>query len=317
MDQSSSHEKVRLALHVSEGYYLNDESQKQLARKLDISTATVSRLLQFARQEGIVQIRVCPPKDTLLGNQLQQVLGAWGVREVIVTPLGRATVGHAAARFFERQSKDGDMVVLDGGLSVRDFVSAIEPSTRRQLTIGHIATDPPSYEVSSYENMTHLAASCPQSTCVKLPYSKNRRLDSLFEHAHQRMLDANFVFLGVGPVLPKFTGGELLVHFGLETGSLHEENPDVQGISGYITFDSSGNEIVMPLLDKVMRRALNMLELRELSRASSRWVCMLASSETKVEPTLAALRGRMCNCLILDNELATELLRRLEDTADD
>ena len=61
-------------------YYEQDESQQEIARRLQVSRPTVSRLLARARQLGIVRIDVVPPTvDPGLGPRLRDRLGLLAV----------------------------------------------------------------------------------------------------------------------------------------------------------------------------------------------------------------------------------------------
>jgi len=61
-------------------YYQQDRSQEQIARELRVSRPTVSRLLARAREVGIVQIAIVPPKaDTTLAPALCDGLGLQSV----------------------------------------------------------------------------------------------------------------------------------------------------------------------------------------------------------------------------------------------
>ena len=56
-------DELRLMTKVSRLYYQQDLSQSQIARNLGLSQATISRLLQSARNEGIVRITVSAPNN--------------------------------------------------------------------------------------------------------------------------------------------------------------------------------------------------------------------------------------------------------------
>ena len=51
-------DKELLSIRVAELYYQLNNSQQEIASKLDISRPTVSRLLQYAKDKGYVQIKV-------------------------------------------------------------------------------------------------------------------------------------------------------------------------------------------------------------------------------------------------------------------
>ncbi len=54
-------------------HYLDGHSQIEVAKRMEVSTATVSRLLGLAREEGIVHIHVTDPgeADSLVTLRLQ------------------------------------------------------------------------------------------------------------------------------------------------------------------------------------------------------------------------------------------------------
>jgi DNA-binding transcriptional regulator LsrR (DeoR family) len=81
---------------VAKMHYIGDMSQVQIAKQLGLSTATISRLLQRARAEGIVRIEV---RDVLapdeLGAELARKLGLAQV-EVVDAPVSGALPALAA-----------------------------------------------------------------------------------------------------------------------------------------------------------------------------------------------------------------------------
>lgn len=58
-------EKQQLSIEAARLYYQSDYSQQQIAEQLNISRPTVSRLLQYAKEKGYVQIRVMDPFEDL------------------------------------------------------------------------------------------------------------------------------------------------------------------------------------------------------------------------------------------------------------
>ena len=62
-------EKLQKLAYVAQRYYLDDWKQSDIAKELGVSRPLVSRMLQEARELGVVKIMVCPPvtdADTLL-----------------------------------------------------------------------------------------------------------------------------------------------------------------------------------------------------------------------------------------------------------
>ena len=59
MDQ----DKDRLSIDAARLYYESDMSQQKIANELGISRPSVSRLLQYAKDRGFVQIKIIDPTE--------------------------------------------------------------------------------------------------------------------------------------------------------------------------------------------------------------------------------------------------------------
>ncbi len=56
-------ENIRILLKVAQLYYQDNYTQQEIAEKLCLSRPKVSRLLQQAREQNIVQISIFPPSE--------------------------------------------------------------------------------------------------------------------------------------------------------------------------------------------------------------------------------------------------------------
>ncbi len=77
-----------LAQEVATLYYLQDQKMESIASKLEVSRSTVSRLLSYAREVGMVRIAITAPPGSVdtLGQQFEEL---FGVRTWVV-PVGAA-----------------------------------------------------------------------------------------------------------------------------------------------------------------------------------------------------------------------------------
>src|SRR5215210_5179137 len=76
-------EQLRLMTKVARLYHEHDVLQPEIARRLHISQARVSRLLKQAQQEGIVRTTVVVPDGVRTG--LEEALEeAYGLREAVI-----------------------------------------------------------------------------------------------------------------------------------------------------------------------------------------------------------------------------------------
>ncbi len=108
-------------------HYVSDLSQVQIARQLGLSTATISRLLQRARAEGIVRIEVRDlAVPDALGAQLERALH---LRRVAVVEASSSSTGAALAAPLATMLKTanmapGSVLALGWGRAVRAVLEA-------------------------------------------------------------------------------------------------------------------------------------------------------------------------------------------------
>ena len=113
-------------LAVARLYYEDDLSQQQIAERLGVSRSTVSRLLQLAREQGIVHIEIRPPTSA---SQLSAWLqGALKLRKAVVVPppprgSGPAIlVGPALQEVQRLHLGAGDTLAISAGATVWEIV---------------------------------------------------------------------------------------------------------------------------------------------------------------------------------------------------
>lgn len=76
-------EKLNKIIEAARLYYQLDYSQQEIAKKLNVSRPTVSRLLKQAKETGIVEIKINNPVE--VGVQLSDLLKKkFHLKEVIV-----------------------------------------------------------------------------------------------------------------------------------------------------------------------------------------------------------------------------------------
>jgi DNA-binding transcriptional regulator LsrR (DeoR family) len=309
------------AFRAAELYYRHGEPQRKIAQELGVSPSTVSRLLEAARAHGLVHFVLSPPGHDPLSHLLQTKLRRLGhpIRTVLVADgEGRALVGYAAARHFEGTAPERTTVVLDGGWTVADFVSALPPQTRRRVTIVPIAADPPSYRISASELMTVLAAKCVFHSLQKIPHlvylNPGAFLQNKYDAVVRAARDADFVVLGVGPWQPGFTALEFVQDLGFRPEAFsRRKGRRIAAVSGYLPLTAGGELVPLREIEPYLPRAIGLEALRGLARRADRQLLVIAASEAKAGAVLAAVRAGLCNTLVLDRPLALALVDLLRD----
>lgn len=159
---------------VARRFYLDDVPKTELAKDLDISRFRVARLLQQAREVGLVTIQVHDrsPGLTSLSDDLKQhlllddcVVVTHGDSEVA----NRRQLAKAAAREMKRSIRVGDLVGVSWGrtlVAIGEELADLPPCTLIQLTgvVGNDLRQSPVEvirRVADRSNVSTLALFCP------------------------------------------------------------------------------------------------------------------------------------------------------------
>lgn len=123
-----------LLVRIGEMYYIQGKTQKDISEALGLSRSGVSRLLQAARDQGIVHITVKNPSERLqkLGQGLSE---AFGLTECIVCPseedhgAGQLRLAYQAAELLLSCLKPGDILGLGLSTAVHSMVELLPNSS--------------------------------------------------------------------------------------------------------------------------------------------------------------------------------------------
>jgi len=79
-------DKIRDAIRAARMYYYQSLTTEAIAHELNMSRSTISRLLSFARQNGLVDIRIVDPNEH--PQQLEQkIVGHFNIKQAQVVPV--------------------------------------------------------------------------------------------------------------------------------------------------------------------------------------------------------------------------------------
>ena len=143
-------------------YYVEDMTQEQIARFLNISRAKVIRLLASARDNGIVRIRI----EDRAGEQIaleRKLVAAFDLADAIVVPAPAdeaeitTVVGHAAGTYLTDQMKDGMSLGVGWGATLHMSLKALGGQPCQRLSV-----------VSLLGGMTHSRAVNPSAVARRI-----------------------------------------------------------------------------------------------------------------------------------------------------
>lgn len=126
-DNNTQFEK-NLLYKASWYYYMEGLTQQAIAEKLNISRIKVLRLLDRARQEGIVQIHIKPDTDEFLSME-QELIHKYHLKDCYIVPAGSGkdnqteTVAKAAAMYIQNHITDNCYINFGYGETVMRTLS--------------------------------------------------------------------------------------------------------------------------------------------------------------------------------------------------
>ena len=130
----------RLMVRVCDLYYNQGISQQQIAKDLNLSRPTVSRVLALAREQGIVKISISNV-DAVEHWELERKLEKeYGLQEVIIVGENssedkmKEALGEAAARYLEYTIKDGNTVGVSMGSTLYEVISHVMHPEAKRVT---------------------------------------------------------------------------------------------------------------------------------------------------------------------------------------
>ncbi len=297
-------------------YFLDGRSQDDVARALGTSRSNVSRMLSAARAQGIVEIRV--HDQTARAADLEQALrdrfGLAHVRVAAFRPragAAAAAAGDLAAQWLDESLRDGQIVALSWGTSLRAMVSAVSIDRPRSVELVPLLGGLSTAEslVAGQELVRELAgrlgATYRYLHAPALLRSTAARDALLAEPSINEVLDraraADIALVGIG------TGGigssrHILDELGLTPAQ--REAFLAQGPVGDACcrfFDAQGQAIRGMVHDRVL--AVDLDDLRQIPT-----VLGVATGAEKAPGVLGALRGGIVDGLVTDASLATTIL---------
>ena len=77
LDETDDKSRLRLSLRAAQLYYLQDLTMDAIGHELKVSRSSVSRLLQMAKDRGIVEVKIHTPEDAprRMANQIRAIYG--------------------------------------------------------------------------------------------------------------------------------------------------------------------------------------------------------------------------------------------------
>ena len=131
---------VHLMVKVCDLYYNQNISQQQIAKTLNLSRPTVSRLLASAREQGIVQINISNLDEIKYWELERQLEKEYHLKNVLIVDSPstdeelKNVLGNAAGRYLEYTIKEGNTVGVSMGSTLYQVVSRMSEPMAKDVT---------------------------------------------------------------------------------------------------------------------------------------------------------------------------------------
>jgi len=305
-----------LLAQVAMWYYEEGLDQAEIAARINKSRSMVSRLLDQARESGLVEVKVHYPlrTDAELGARLCTEFGLQSAQVLAEPPddypLMLKRLGQLGARCLQQVLHPGIVIGISWGTAVHAVVSAVPtqpvPSATVVQLIGAVGHGDPMVDGAELgrwlaqkltASFRYLAAPMlVEDEAVAAALRRERTIEETLALAAR----ADVALIGIGTPQPELSS---LLRAGYLTRSDMEALIAV-GVVGDIVahqFDEQGRWMDIP----ANRRAIS-LDADSLRRIPR--VIAVSGGVAKARAILAGLRGRYCNCLITDTRAAQMVL---------
>jgi DNA-binding transcriptional regulator LsrR (DeoR family) len=311
-------EEKKFLLKICRMYYFDEMTQAEIAKKIGFSRPIISKALQRARNEGLVEIIIHDDAFHTI-NLEQEIENAYSLEDVIVVPtiempteMAKVAVSKAAASYVLKNLKDLSKIGVSWGTTLYSLVKEFPNDSYENLKIIPLVGGMGSTRIELHSNQIafelskKLNCSCESLYAPAIVESGNLRglllqtpnVADVLEEA--RSIDLAIV--GIGNPLYQST----MEHIGYlgetEINSIRQAQVVGDINSCFILADGS----IAPNTINERVIGVNVEDLRKVNK-----VVAIAHGKHKVESILAALGGGYINVLITDEQTAQDLVRKI------
>ncbi|MGB8507206.1 MAG: sugar-binding domain-containing protein [Pyrinomonadaceae bacterium] len=307
-------------------YYTHQKQQREIAQELEISPSKVSRLLKRAYDEGFIQVDFNFPSLPRLAAHL---IEKKSLRDAVVIPAGvpeeiKEDIGRAAGRYFERIASPGVRVGISCGFTLYYMIKHLREGRISDIKIYPLASEGSLRSADILPNtlVGMMAAKYrPKVTAYVLPTyltgssgGIKSGSDIWSDPEVKEVCDAannvDVALIGVGAVDPDTPGFCALAY----AGGLNRQQITSLGAVGefnYQPLGPDGEAITDTLVGDFVKKAgtVSLKRLREMSVEHGKTVIAIGGGKEKLAAIGAVLKGKLCNVLITDQDVAEALLK--------
>lgn len=311
-------------LKVARMFYEGEFSKTEISKDLMISVTHVNRMLNEAKQKGIIEFSIKSPNFEDLEIDLKEKYNLLDAKVISYSEdedYVRLDLGQAAANYFEENVMDGHSVGIGSGQTVYHMITNVKEKSRKiNIYPINIITQRglkfTSMDANSLVN-TFWFKSRPDAEAfkVELFYPHKNVSDTIKEikkladytyvkHFLDKLLNLDFYFFSIGDLRQD----SIIVSLANEMGLSFEQmkKNEIIGDCIFNTIDKDGNYVSCEI--EKQRLGLTLKNLVQICDKNKQKVVCIAGGIRKIEVIKAALKKKLFNVLITDEESAKSLL---------
>lgn len=314
-------QEERQLVIVAKMYYEEALTQNEIAKRLGLYRTTVTRMLQKAREAGIVQIKIASTQRLRVDLEAK-LARMFGIREAVIVPVDRhasreerlKALGESGANLLDSLLVDGDVVGLAWGDTLGTMAETIGSFRKRDTVFVPIVGGPGKMHVKHHINT--IVYNFARAFKGKAQYidaaaivtsadaQKDIRESAYLQDVLKLWEEMTVAVIGIGAHVRSSN----LVWSGFigeaEQQLLAKKQAIGDILSRFYTID--GKEVQTPIRERTIAVELDRLK-------ENRATVAIAESKEKVPSIIGGLQGGYISHLITDEETAIELIKWKEN----
>ena len=299
-----------IKIQIAKMYHIDGLSQGDIAKRINLSRPSVSRLLKDCIAEGIVEIRINDVSSQ--GRELsEKIKKLFSVRQVIVVPQSenleadKEKVGFAAASYIETKLKSGMLIGISWGTMVLQVVKHIKPRSSIQVDvielIGNKDSDANMMAIQLSKSLNGECYLLKAPFMVQSKVLRKLLMDEPNIKSHfNKIKEVDIAVIGIGSVKNDLGALYRSGHITYEDLNSHMKDGVVGDLCGRLLC-SDGSGYDSPLNERML--AVTLEDIKNIPM-----VIGVAAGEKKSEAILGALRGGYIDVLIIDEKAAVGVI---------
>ncbi|WP_240840159.1 sugar-binding transcriptional regulator [Acidaminobacter sp. JC074] len=319
-------DELKLITKICYLYYYEEEVQSKIAKRFNLTRQMVSRLIQKAKDEGILKIIIASPVQEVIGLEAD-LESKYGLKEAIVVQSDTLDdielvkkVGKASGEYLSKVLMNKLNVGIGFGLAIQSMAEYIHGQSIDYdfKDVNYVQLTGGINSSSSFDNSQYIMNLLAQKTmshvsCMNIPsiIDDEKMRDTISESMHyQKFMDAynnlHYAFVQINPADRIYYSADKSIN---ESGKTYLNRLGISYLNGIDAvgevclnyFNDRGHFVETPINDQIM--GITSKKLKSVKNLVG-----IAAGKASHDAALGAIRAKAFDILIIDEDTARYLL---------